>query len=286
MEPAGLAVGLLGLAGIFSAVVECFEYVQLGKAFGADYGKCILRLDVALLRLCRWASVFGIAEDSEQTRAIDVPQQDFQVVKRLLQQILDTFEDAKRISERYEKSTKDQNTHMDALTRLNEEADLTHEDERLHSQLRRIAKRRQKCIGVLGKARWALYEKKKFDRLIEDITEFVDKLVMLFPGSPQAQAQLCESEVTEIQNDEDLATLQAIAGGDDELLQRTIEAKRASRGGHDTSDWTVEGGKVRIGDDNDFDRESVGHRAHGFKINGSADVWIGNRNKGRSEGGK
>ena len=37
MEPVGFAIGVAGLAGTFTACVDCFEYVQLGRKFGADY---------------------------------------------------------------------------------------------------------------------------------------------------------------------------------------------------------------------------------------------------------
>ena len=45
MEPASLTIGVVGLAGLFSTCMQCFDYVQLGRAFGDDYGKCLLRLE-------------------------------------------------------------------------------------------------------------------------------------------------------------------------------------------------------------------------------------------------
>jgi Prion-inhibition and propagation len=64
MEPASLTVGVVGLAGLFSACMECFDYLQLGQAFGEDYGKCLLRLDAAKLRFSRWGEAMGIALSS------------------------------------------------------------------------------------------------------------------------------------------------------------------------------------------------------------------------------
>lgn len=59
MEPAGLVVGIAGLAGTITSCVECFDYIQLGRNFGADYGKCLLRLDAAKLRMSRWGDSLG-----------------------------------------------------------------------------------------------------------------------------------------------------------------------------------------------------------------------------------
>jgi hypothetical protein len=37
MEAVGLAVGVVGLAGLFSACTDCFELVQRGRYHGKDY---------------------------------------------------------------------------------------------------------------------------------------------------------------------------------------------------------------------------------------------------------
>jgi Ras family protein A len=37
MEPIGLAVGVAGLAGLFSTCIECFNIVQRGRYLGRDY---------------------------------------------------------------------------------------------------------------------------------------------------------------------------------------------------------------------------------------------------------
>jgi hypothetical protein len=37
MEPVGLAVGIAGLAGLFTTCIECFNIVQQKRYFGRDY---------------------------------------------------------------------------------------------------------------------------------------------------------------------------------------------------------------------------------------------------------
>lgn len=36
-EPAGLALGVIGVAGLFSACIECFDIVVAGREFSEDY---------------------------------------------------------------------------------------------------------------------------------------------------------------------------------------------------------------------------------------------------------
>ena len=67
MDPAGLVFGVAGLAGIFSACVDCFEYIQFGWQFGQDYGKCLLKLDVARLQLCRWGGSYRTQKSGAST---------------------------------------------------------------------------------------------------------------------------------------------------------------------------------------------------------------------------
>lgn len=88
MEPASLTVGVVGFASPFSTCMECFDYIQLGRAFGKDYGKCLLRLDAAKLRFSRWGEAMGIALSSQTRGTIVVPDKDFQVAQSLLQQIV------------------------------------------------------------------------------------------------------------------------------------------------------------------------------------------------------
>ena len=61
MEPAGLTVGVLALAGLFNNTVDCFEYVQIGRCFGQSYQTSLLKLDNAKLRLSRWGQSIGLS---------------------------------------------------------------------------------------------------------------------------------------------------------------------------------------------------------------------------------
>ncbi len=54
-EPFGIAVGLASLAGVFTSCVDCSDYIQLGRHFGQDYQRSLLKLDLVANRLSRWA---------------------------------------------------------------------------------------------------------------------------------------------------------------------------------------------------------------------------------------
>ena len=61
MEPVGLTVCVLGLAGLFNNAVDCFKYVQIGRCFGQSYRTSLLKLDNTKLRLSRWGQSIGLS---------------------------------------------------------------------------------------------------------------------------------------------------------------------------------------------------------------------------------
>jgi Prion-inhibition and propagation len=177
---------------------------------------------------------------------------DFMVAQSLLQQIVESFEDAEKVSKRYQRR-----------------------------QLRAMASRRQKSTGFVQKARWALYEKRKFDTMISEITEFVGKLVDLFPIAKESQIPLCEMELLAIEDAQDLATLKTLAGPDDDILHQSVEAELKRRG-HIVRNWNAtDNADVWVGDENEYGVESKGHHVSEFTVSGSAKVRLGNNNKRR-----
>jgi hypothetical protein len=89
--------------------------------------------------------------------------------------------------------------------------------------VRQIALQRHGKASFKQRAKWALYDEKRFRRLIEDFTELVDKLVELFPGSQRAQEELCEQEVLVIRTNEELSLLNEVTAQQDKLLAAAFD---------------------------------------------------------------
>ncbi len=51
LEKEASKAGITDLAGAFTAHVDGFECIQLGRKFGHYYGKCLLRLDIMKVRM-------------------------------------------------------------------------------------------------------------------------------------------------------------------------------------------------------------------------------------------
>ncbi|KIW47713.1 uncharacterized protein PV06_00379 [Exophiala oligosperma] len=277
-EAAGLVIGAVSVAGLFTTCVDCFEYVQLGRNFGKNFQRSLLRLDVVKLRLSRWAEAVNNSPESHQG-ATDTTERG-QKVREILGEIIELFADAERVSEKYKaKVTGGELVVYDADSEL--EPDISS----IRKKLRELAFRCQKRSSFAQKATWALYEEKNFRRLIEDVTALVDALVDLFPASRDRQRQLSAQEAEELKEEHRLDALEEAAEGVDPLLQDSVQQAIASQSGHAFSgNMAMENARVRYGDEHAAGATGTGagHRYDRNTAQGSSRVHYGNQFGGKS----
>ena len=217
MEAVGFALSVVSVANLFQTAVDCFEYVQLGKAFSSDLQTCYLRLDSIQLRLSRWGEAVGLGVETVNSESLDNTSLSGENVKRaeqLLGHIINLFHQAEEASRKFEishsvndASIADENLPASAAS--------------LRQRIRDICRRRQRATSKAKKAKWALYEREHLNNLINDVQTLVSDLVDLYPAEA-AQRQLCDREAEEIQNEETLPALKAIAAEQDKLLDQAI----------------------------------------------------------------
>ena len=95
MEPVGLAVSVVSVATLFRAALDCFEYIQLGKAFSSDLQTCYLRLDSIQLRLSRWGEAVGLGVeivDSDSLDYLSLSGENIKHAEHLIGQIINLFQ--------------------------------------------------------------------------------------------------------------------------------------------------------------------------------------------------
>ena len=288
-ETAGLVVGGVALASLFSACVDCFEYVQLGRNFGNSHQKCLLKLDVVRLRLSRWGESVRLTGENDRkapTFSISTASEmDLQAAKSLLGEIVADFQDVEKISQRYLTKAKcNESTAIAGAASIPENTSL----EALGSQMRNLAIRRQKQSSIKQKFKWAVYEEKNFNRLIEDLTGLVNDLVELFPAAKPTQEHLCAVEVSEIAESQDVQTLyvlENVSAGVDNVLSHQVAEKVQDQRGHSFKNFTAsDQAKMAIGDEIHADMQvnGYGHKYDGISASGHAKVRSGNQYGGKS----
>ena len=172
---------VLGLPGLVTACVDCFNYVQLARNFGSDYAQCLLELDAIKMRLSRWGSAVGITK-SHLPNLPDLSKEDSQMARSLLTSILDTFAKAEVASARFVKANAAEDPADVGLIPCDPNTDLDLHYQTLHGTIEEIVKKRHKNTSLLKKAKWAFYQKSKFDtmifelrRLVDDLTDLLDR---------------------------------------------------------------------------------------------------------------
>ena len=99
-EAAGLA---LTVFSAMNSVIQCFDYVELARTFDRDRQSAILKLDIAKLRLSRWAKSVGFNHVDEQNpdlTAISASPKELQKAQQLLVHIQGLFGEAESKSAR------------------------------------------------------------------------------------------------------------------------------------------------------------------------------------------
>lgn len=220
----------------------------------------------------------GIGSEIQQSR---ISERDFNIAKDLLEQIKDCFEDAEHLSEKFKNRTIERTKQSEDLLTYDPQSDLDPEFQRLHLTMRELAIKRQSRTNIVKKTTWALYEKKRFDTLIAEVTEFVDKLVDLFPSVQDSQKILCKTEVSAVRDTGDLALLKNIASSDDPYLEAAVVKEMESRG-HVFTYWKADGkSKMWAGDENAFGVKIKSHYYSKYSVSGETDIHLGNVNRGQ-----
>ena len=253
MEPVSFGLGVIGLVPTFSACVDCFDYFRIGRNLGSDYEKSVLKLDIVRLRFTRWGEGVGIRQGDENAAVaplkdrLAIPNKDFATVERGLGQILSLFENTAETSNRLKfKSSANETIVGEDIALENATMHM------LHDHMRTLALQRQKRSTTLHKMRWALYRKRDFEGLIEDLTELVTALIELVPA--KSQEELCNRELAELSTDQNLVILDNVLQDpvgeensriDEVFHRRVTDIIGERKGSMTTAAWK----RSKVGDD-------------------------------------
>jgi hypothetical protein len=227
LETVGAVTGSLSTITLFTGVVDCFRYVQLGRHFADDYGKYRLQLDILELRMSRWGEAVGIHDDPLFASPND---KRGRLVLEILSQIKATFANADKTSQRYESQVDPgsdsgfcQPSDMDAAFGAH------------HDRFQQIVEKRQKETSFRKKFTWAIHHRSALDSMVNDLRDLASNLEVLFPAEMAAREnQLLITEMKEIATHKhDLERLQhdGVEGLDpamDRAIKQKLDASKSS----------------------------------------------------------
>jgi len=102
MEPAGLTIGVVGLAGqLPKAAMDCYKIFDNMGEVGSTYDTILHQLRTQGLRLRRWEQAWGFRGDENQEQQLQPEDYRYRYVTASLVRIVAVFSSAEKVQERY-----------------------------------------------------------------------------------------------------------------------------------------------------------------------------------------
>jgi len=102
MEPAGLTIGVVGLAGqLTKAAIDCYKIFDGMNDVGATYDAILHGLRTQGLLLKRWEQAWGFGGDSNQEQRLQPGDDRYRYAAASLARIVAVFSSAEKLKERY-----------------------------------------------------------------------------------------------------------------------------------------------------------------------------------------
>lgn len=187
MEPAGLALGVIGLAGIFKSCVELFGYFSTYRSYGHDYILLDAKLHVEKAVLLQWADRVRLLHD-DYDRRLDNPTIR-EAVSEILSYIIHLLSESSSLQQRYgmkeaEASPphppKPQNQTIGGSLMEKFMDDYNAMQVRMHQ--------RKATTSTSSKLKWMIVDKDRFNALIEDLSHFTSRLDVILPRDSSERA--------------------------------------------------------------------------------------------------
>jgi len=168
------------------------------------------------------AKAIGLSGDIENASSVMLaaaPPENVTAADNLLKQILGLFAKAEGVSAKYGSHAAEVDRD---LATFHSATDMGPVGQSLLAQMRTQSNERRNTTPLKRKVQWALYEKKQFNDLIQDIASLVNDLLQLFPAAHEEQRRLCRTEVSEINSREARLALKGVAALQDKELEHAI----------------------------------------------------------------
>ncbi|KAL1592643.1 hypothetical protein SLS60_011059 [Paraconiothyrium brasiliense] len=242
MEVAGLAVGVAGLAGLFSCCTSAFRLVQQGRSFDKDYKIIETKFGNQELRLRAWGKACGLVANTKYDQRLDDPDL-IQRVEATLGMIKILLEDAKELQGKYGLRScsqyKSQDSRPHLAVRSSSEGTSGIEPGRRASLTRLLSRRsllqrtgsspvlQTGQSSTLSTAHWIIEDHEKFSKLVQHLRDFIDDLENFTKATeiPRRQRVFVEYEVESIEDLETLEDMELAREGDDDAVSDAASAR-------------------------------------------------------------
>jgi hypothetical protein len=169
-EPAGLALGVVALASLFTTCIDLIDYFELSKSYEYDYEMACLKLSLLKSRLDAWGQTLqpGVGDSCQLDEELGCHEST--VIRRSLQGIADILGSAELLKHKYYLSPRKSRNRMAVVIRRGHVPSVERKSQR------QILSRIPSIPLVRRSTTWAIRDKQKFDNLISDLEFFISNL--------------------------------------------------------------------------------------------------------------
>lgn len=216
MEAVGLAVGVAGLAGLFSACIDCFELVQRGRYHGRDYLLLETKFTNQRLRLRTWGRACGLTNEKAEDASDILGDHELRAsVENTLAHLFALFRDGRALRTKYglKEDQPSQGLLSSGSTKIGAMVSNRLSGGRLGHMLQELGdtvSRTQKEAKMTSKVKWAIEDKVKFAELVQHLKDLIDDLDGLtrWLAVPERQERIIRCEVESISDIDTLETME------------------------------------------------------------------------------
>ncbi|KAK5656775.1 hypothetical protein OQA88_4323 [Cercophora sp. LCS_1] len=180
MEVAGLAIGVIGLAGAFKDIIDLFALFTASRDIDRDYGLLEAKHDLEKTTLLQWAeSVRLLAVDYDKhLDDPNIPLHNTLLCLRLL------LSDASKLKQKYGLIEAPAQSLLGGTRDVTSNVSAPFVDKFARDFAAFQIRTRQEKPSVGARFKWAIQEKGKFEALVKNLGYFISKLKELVPPLP------------------------------------------------------------------------------------------------------
>ncbi|KLJ12494.1 hypothetical protein EMPG_12487 [Blastomyces silverae] len=227
MEPLSLAVGFAGLAGLFSTCVDCFKLVQVYDSRASDYGVLQTMLDNQQFHFMAWGKACGFMHPYRTNRKFDDPTSSLrnERIEQTMERIKSLLTNGDNLKEIY--GLKVQRPPLGS--KFVEGATSSAFSRAFQNTKAFYNTSLQRRAHIIGSIRWAVSDRDKFDRLVQNIKDLLGDLTKFTEdiGVTESQHLIVEYEIEMIDDEPSLAVIAAASAcdGDDDVLSQAASRR-------------------------------------------------------------
>ncbi|KAL2361844.1 hypothetical protein RJZ56_005268 [Blastomyces dermatitidis] len=227
MEPLSLAVGFAGLAGLFSTCVDCFKLVQVYDSRASDYEVLQTMLDNQQFHFMAWGKACGFMHPYRTNSKFDDPTSSLrnERIEQTMEKIKSLLTNGDHLKEIY--GLKVQRPPLGS--KFTEAASSSAFSRAFQNTKAFCNTSLQRRVHIIGSIRWAVSDRDKFDRLVQNIKDLLGDLTKFTEdiGVTESQHLIVEYEIEMIDDEPSLAVIAAASAcdGDDDVLSQVASRR-------------------------------------------------------------